>query len=182
MRHTYTTQSQRCLGIDPGIGNTGWAVVAKSKQGKYTLIESGVSQTSAKFSTGARLAAHEACFYGVLDKHLIDFISIEAVYFNKNITSCLKTAKVIGIAEVVADHAEIACVEVQPQLVKSAVGIPNSSNKTVMLQRVNKILNAELENHHEADATACAIAGFLKFLKGETHEKTQTPSDKTKYH
>ena len=161
MKHTYKTTSHRCLGIDPGIGNTGWAVIAKSKQGKYTLIDSGVSKTSAKRSDGARLAAHEACLYGIVDKHSPDFLSIEAVYFNKNITSCLKTAKVIGIAEVVADHAEIESVQVQPQLVKSAVGIPGS-DKAGVLQHVNLLLNAEITNHHEADAAACAIAGFLK--------------------
>ena len=157
----YQTTSQRCLGIDPGISNTGWAVVAKSKRGNYTVIDSGVSKTAAKLSTGARLAAHEACFYGIVAKHSPDFIAIEAVYFNKNITSCLKTAKVIGIAEVVADHAEIESVEVQPQLVKAAVGIPGS-DKAGVLRYVNLLLNAEIENHHEADAAACAIAGFLK--------------------
>ena len=158
--------SIKCFGIDPGISNTGWAVVAKSKQGKYTLIESGVSKTSAKRSDGARLAAHEACLYGILAKHSPDFMAIESVYFNKNITSCLKTAKVIGIAEVVAEHAEIESIEVQPQLVKSAVGIPGS-DKAGVLQHVNLLLDTEITNHHEADAAACAIAGFLKLPKGK---------------
>ena len=164
MKHTYTTTSHRCLGIDPGIGNTGWAVVAKSKNGKYSLIDRGVSQTSAKLSTGERLAAHEACFYGVIAKHSPDFIAIEAVYFNKNISSNNSTAKVIGIAEVVAHHAEIACVEVQPQLVKAAVGIPGGEKSDVM-RHVNLLLDTEITNHHEADAAAAAIAGFLKTSK-----------------
>ena len=168
MKHTYTTTSQRCLGIDPGIGNTGWAVVAKSKRGQYTLIDSGVSQTSAKLSDGRRLAAHEACFYGVLDKHSPDFIAVEAVYFNKNISSCLKTAKVIGIAEVVAHHAEIESVQVQPQLVKSAVGIPGS-DKAGVLRHVNLLLNVDITNHHEADAAAVAVAGFLNKISDAKH-------------
>lgn len=161
MKNTYQTKSQRCLGIDPGIGNTGWAVVAQNQRGKYTLIDSGVSQTCAKRSDGERLAAHEACFYGVVDKHSPDFIAIEAVYFNKNISSNNSTAKVIGIAEVVAHHAEIESVQVQPQLVKSAVGIPGS-DKAGVLRHVNLLLDTEITNHHEADAAAVAVAGFLK--------------------
>ena len=42
------------LGIDPGIGNTGWAVVKRHATG-YTLIDSGYQTTPTKAPFGERL-------------------------------------------------------------------------------------------------------------------------------
>ena len=88
-------------------------------------------------------------------------MSIEAVFFNKNISSCLSTASVIAVAELASVQASIPTFQVKPQAVKSAVTGVGTASKTAVKRMVNKLLAVEITSDHEADAAATAIAGLL---------------------
>ena len=79
------------LGVDPGIHSTGWAVV-KHTAGKYCHVDSGVILTHAHAPIGKRLDTHYTRIRELLTEHSPDLVSIEAIFFNRNISSCISTA------------------------------------------------------------------------------------------
>ena len=61
----YITKHPLCLGLDPGIGNTGWALVRRTATG-YRLIDSGVITTLPRISLGKRLDQHFTRLHEIL--------------------------------------------------------------------------------------------------------------------
>ena len=79
----YKTKSQRALGIDPGIANTGLSVVVRSTSG-YNLIDLQCMTSKPDEAEPQRLLKIFSAVDSMLDKHTIDFAAIERVYHNKN--------------------------------------------------------------------------------------------------
>ena len=52
----YLTKNPLCLGLDPGIGNTGWALVRRTATG-YQLTDSGVITTASTTPLGKTLGS-----------------------------------------------------------------------------------------------------------------------------
>ena len=99
----YKTKSKRVLGIDPGLANTGWGVVHRSGQ-KYQLIEKGTIRTKSSDEQPHRLEIIYAGVSELLRKHTPDMVNIEAVFFNRNVKSCISTASVIAVVELACRH------------------------------------------------------------------------------
>ena len=156
-----THANNTVLGIDPGISNTGWSIV-KHAAGKYRYVDSRVILTHAHAPIGKRLDTHYTRIRQLLTEHSPDLVSIESVYFNRNISSCLSTASVIAIVELAAHQACVSTLQINPQAVKSAVTGNGSAGKSDVMAFVNRLLNTEISRDHEADATAAAIAGLLQ--------------------
>ena len=95
------------LGIDPGISNTGWAVV-KHAAGKYRYVDSCVILTHAHAPIGKRLDMHYTRIRELLTEHSPDMVSIESVFFNRNISSCISTASVIAVVELAAQQSDVS--------------------------------------------------------------------------
>ena len=93
----YITQNRTpiCLGIDPGIGNTGWGVVQRLPSG-YQLVGFGVIHTPANAPIGERLNTCYATIRELITEHGPHLVSIKNVFFNRNISSCISTASVMG--------------------------------------------------------------------------------------
>lgn len=51
----YTTQAQKAIGIDPGLANTGYAIVTRNKRGTFRILESGCIQTDKTIATPQRM-------------------------------------------------------------------------------------------------------------------------------
>ena len=158
----YQTKNKRVLGIDPGIANTGWAVVLKSPGG-YLLVSEGLIQTDSKTSTGERLLKLYQSLSEVVATHSPSLISIERCFHNKNISASQSTGAVIGIVHLIA--AQLGCCPVQeftPQQVKAASGLGGRADKTQVQRMTGKIFQREQMNTHIADAVVCALAGLLE--------------------
>lgn len=157
----YKTKSQRCLGIDPGIANTGFAVVQKSKSG-YTLVSEGLITTDSKTPTGERLLKIYQHLSEFMATDMPDTIAIERCYHNRNISSSMKTGAVIGIVHLIG--AQIGCdvVEFTPQQVKASSGLGGTADKKGVEKMMCRIFRKGQLNNHVADAAACAIAGLLQ--------------------
>ena len=74
------------LGIDPGIANTGLAIV-ESNGTRYSLITAETIKTKTCDDTGKRLSIIHDEINNTLDAWKITGIAIERVFHNKNITS-----------------------------------------------------------------------------------------------
>lgn len=153
--------NQIALGIDPGIANTGYAIVVRTAA-KFKVIESGCIQTKAADPTPQRLNEIFKAVSEVVYRHItgIDIIAIESVFYNRNVSSAMRTAGVIGILQLLAEQAQIQSLTVTPQQVKSAVGIAKADKKQVQ-RLVGKLTGEKVITHHAADAIAAGIAGLL---------------------
>lgn len=80
----YQTKSKRCLGIDPGLANTGYAIIGrKAATEEFKLLESGCIQTDRKVSTEAqRLLKIYQDIGEIIGAHTPHLVAIEKVYFN----------------------------------------------------------------------------------------------------
>lgn len=156
----YKTNSVRCLGIDPGIANTGWAVVVKSKNG-YRLTADGLIQTDSKASTGDRLLTLYKAISDVVATQLPETIAIERCFHNKNISSSMTTGAVIGVVQLVAAQIGLSVSEFTPQQVKASSGLGGRACKPLVQKMMCKVFRRDRLNPHVADAAATAIAGLL---------------------
>ena len=157
-------RNQIILGIDPGIANTGLAVVAFDKH-DYTLKKTQLVKSTPKHSESIRLLKIYEVVYEILDtKGLeIDAVAIEKVFHNKNVSSSIKTGKAIGAALTAAAQHDIPVIELTPQQVKSASGLSNKeTNKDNLIRAASGIFKTEIKSHHTADAALCALAGILE--------------------
>ena len=127
----------------------------------YRLRDSGVICTVPHAPLGYRLNHHYEAVREILTEHSPTLVSIESVFFNRNISSCISTASVIAIAELASEQAGIPALQIKPQAVKSAVTGTGTASKQAVKKMVNKITGTTLTNGHEADAAAAAIAGLL---------------------
>lgn len=152
------------LGIDPGIANTGLAVVALENQA-YRLEKNLLVKSTPKETESVRLLNIWEAVHEILDGQAIDAVAIEKVYHNKNVSSSIKTGKAIGAAILPAAHYDIPVFQLTPQQVKCASGLSTRAHKKNLIRAVSRIFRTEIENHHIADAALCALAGILQ-LRG----------------
>lgn len=155
-----TTKRHLCLGVDPGIASTGWGIVQRKPTG-FARLDSGVISTNAVLPIGTRLEIHFDGFKELLAEHAPTLVCIEAVFFNRNIKSCISTASVIAVIELACIQRGTPTLQVKPQAVKAAVTGRGTSAKEQVKRNVNKLLRTEITSSHEADAAAAAIAGLL---------------------
>ena len=147
-----------CIGVDPGIANTGIACVSNDGS-RYHLLESVRVRTKASAARGARLSQIEAAFAGVLANYQVDCVAMERVYHNRNVSSSHSTAAVMGVLEFTAYAHGIPVSIFTPQQVKAAAGVPGAGKET-MLRMASRLFRKEGFSHHEADAAFTALVGL----------------------
>ena len=148
------------LGVDPGIANTGIAVVARS-MGGYRLIGSKLIISTPELAKAERLYLIYSTVKQLLNSYGCSFVSIEKCYHNKNVSSSQSTAYVIGAVMCASAAMDVQVIEVTPQQVKGVTGLGPKCNKKMVVRVMSGLLKQPDLNNHVADAAACAIAGIL---------------------
>ena len=148
------------LGVDPGIANSGWAFVKYQHQ-SYELIDFGLVKSSPAMPESTRLACINMEFSHIVAATPPTLISIENVFFGKNTTSAMSTAKVVGILQIISETYGIPSLTMTPQQVKAAATGSGVASKKSISQHIERIFNISIPNHHIVDAVAVALAGIL---------------------
>ena len=153
----------KVLGIDPGIQNTGLAVVER-KATKYRLITSSSIKTDPTASEAERYTIIASEIANLITEHKPDLLSVESVYFNRNISSCITTAGVISICLVESERAGVPSMTITPQAVKSACGLGRKASKDRIIRIANAMFLTAFRatEHHEADAIFVATAAIMQ--------------------
>ena len=108
------------LGIDPGLANTGYGVVA-DRAGRMVALDGGVIETSASLATERRLALIAARGRELLEEHGCGAVAFEDLYFGQNIVSAFAVGHARGVLMLLAGERGIPCFSYTPQQVKAAV-------------------------------------------------------------
>ena len=84
------------LGIDPGVANTGYGIVAHDR-GRLVALDGGVIETAAGTDAGARLAHIHARVGELLDAYRPDAVAVEDLYFGTNARSAFAVGQARGV-------------------------------------------------------------------------------------
>ncbi|HTD58088.1 MAG TPA: crossover junction endodeoxyribonuclease RuvC, partial [Solirubrobacteraceae bacterium] len=106
------------LGIDPGLANTGYGVVAR-EGGRLTALDGGVIETRAGLATERRLATIAVRVRELLDEHDCEAMALEQLYFGQNAHSAFAVGQARGVTMLAAGERGIPCFSYTPQKVKS---------------------------------------------------------------
>ena len=146
------------LGIDPGVANTGYGVVAHER-GRLVALDGGVLETRAGLDAGARLAEIHAGVGALMDGYRPDAVAIEDLYFGTNARSAFAVGQARGVVVLAAGQRSIRCASYTPQQVKAAVCGSGRAEKDQVQRMVQTLLALpDLPRpDHAADALAVAI-------------------------
>ena len=84
------------IGLDPGLGTTGWGVIAKSGN-RLSHIANGQVKTDPKAPLAQRLVTLDRELTDVILAHRPDAGAVEEVYVNTNAQSTLKLGQARGV-------------------------------------------------------------------------------------
>lgn len=145
------------LGIDPGLANTGFGVVAQGR--RLAALDGGVIATPAGLAAERRLAAIHARVTALIVEHAPDAVALEDLYFGANVRSAFAVGQARGVVMLAAGQAGVECSSYTPQQVKSAVCGSGRAAKDQVGRMVQSLLSLERppEPDHAADALAVAI-------------------------
>lgn len=148
------------LGIDPGYGRLGYAVLRK-EQGREKLIEASCLETRAAENRFKRITELSEKLEKIISKHQPDILAVEKVFFTKNQKTALEVAEIKGIVIYLGLKNKMAITEYTPLEVKSAVCGYGKADKNQVKKMVKILLN--LNKEPGSDDTADAIALCLTY-------------------
>jgi crossover junction endodeoxyribonuclease RuvC len=146
------------LGIDPGLANTGYGLVARAG-GRLQALDGGTIETPAGMATELRLALVAGRLRELLDEHACEAMALEQLYFGQNARSAFEVGHARGVAMLVAGERGLPCSSYTPQQVKAAVcGVGRASKQQVARMVATQLaLAAAPLSDHASDALAVAI-------------------------
>ena len=147
----------RILGLDPGLGTTGWGLI-EADGNRLAHVANGQISTDTAAPLPRRLSALADQLESLIADHAPVAAAVEEVFVNKNPQSTLKLGQARGVALMVAARSGIAVGEYAPSLVKKAVVGTGGAEKSQVHAMVARLLpGAKIEGADAADALAVAI-------------------------
>jgi crossover junction endodeoxyribonuclease RuvC len=146
------------LGIDPGLANTGWAIV-ECEGDRYRSRSFGCITTASGQPIPARLKCIHDGLVELIERERPDECAVENVYFSKNVQTAFATGQARGVAILATADAAIPVEEYGPSEIKQAVtgyGAADKSQVTYMIRTILR-LREDPKPDHAADALAIAV-------------------------
>jgi crossover junction endodeoxyribonuclease RuvC len=146
------------LGIDPGVANTGYGVVAQ-RRGSLFALDGGVVETRPRIDAARRLRTIYDRVATLLDEYRPHAVALEDVYFGANARSAFAVGQARGVVMLAAGQRGVACASYTPQQVKAAVCGTGRADKSQVQRMVQTLLALPdmPRPDHAADALAVAI-------------------------
>ena len=145
------------LGLDPGLGTTGWGLI-RAEGNRLSHLANGQLKTDAKELLPQRLSHLASQLEALIADHVPDGAAAEELFVNKNPQSTLKLAQARGVCLMVAARSGIIVGEYAPRLVKKAVVGTGSAEKVQVHAMVQRLLpGVSIVGPDAADALAVAI-------------------------
>jgi len=149
----------RVLGIDPGVSETGWAVLERPDSNTMRLIASGCIRTSARTPLPRRLREIHEGVTNVLNDHHPDHLAIEEMFFLQAAHTIRATLQARGVILLAASQTQTPLTEYNPRHVKISLTGSGSAAKGQMQRMVQSLLRLpkKLSPNDVADAAAIAV-------------------------
>ena len=145
------------IGLDPGLGCTGWGVIA-AEGNRLSHVANGQVRTDAKAALAERLVTLHDALVAIIGEHRPTAAAVEEVFVNDNPQSTLKLGQARGVVLLVAARGGVLVGEYAPRLVKKAVVGTGSADKAQVHAMVSRLLpGVKIAGADAADALAVAI-------------------------
>ncbi|MEY4869949.1 MAG: crossover junction endodeoxyribonuclease RuvC [Pseudomonadota bacterium] len=145
------------LGLDPGLGTTGWGVIAKDGN-RLSHIDNGEISTDAKLPLANRLVLLDEKLRAVIEHFRPEQAAVEEVFVNKNAQSTLKLGQARGVVLLGAARSRIPVTEYAARLVKKSVVGTGKADKAQIAAMLRILMpGLKLAGEDAADALAVAV-------------------------
>ncbi|MDB4881068.1 MAG: Crossover junction endodeoxyribonuclease ruvC [Gemmatimonadetes bacterium] len=151
------------LGIDPGTANTGYGVVRGGGGALPSLVECGVIRTRARDPLPARLREIYEGVQELLERHRPDAVSVEDVFYAKNVRTTVVLGHARGVILLAAEQAGLVVNEYAPSEIKKAVVGTGGATKEQVQFMLTRLLRLKSVPHPSdaADGVAAALACLM---------------------
>jgi crossover junction endodeoxyribonuclease RuvC len=149
----------RIIGIDPGFGILGWAVI----ENNFKVIDYGTVETDAGMPIDERLFAIHSDISSIIKRYRPDCAVIEKLFFSKNITTALDVSRATGVILLAFREHALPYQEVTPMQVKQGITGYGKASKKQMQIMIQRLFN--LKEIPKPDDAADALAIALCYSK-----------------
>ncbi|MGA2282488.1 MAG: crossover junction endodeoxyribonuclease RuvC [Candidatus Dormibacteria bacterium] len=147
----------RVLGVDPGLGRTGIALV-EGRPGSMRLVQAGCIETDDDDTDGVRLLA--------LSRHLAqsaadlhpDVAAVERLYFSTNRLTAMRVSQARGVILCTLAAAGVPVAEYTPNEIKESIAGYGAATKRQVLRMCAALLGVDRIAGPDDTADACAAA------------------------
>ncbi|MGN6589347.1 MAG: crossover junction endodeoxyribonuclease RuvC [Sphingomicrobium sp.] len=147
----------KILGLDPGLGTTGWGLI-EAEGNRLAHIANGQLKTNTSLPLAQRLAILADQLDALIAQSSPAGAAVEEVFVNKNPQSTLKLGQARGVVLMCAARAGVDVGEYSPTVVKKAVVGTGGADKTQVHAMVSRLLpGIKIAGPDAADALAVAI-------------------------
>ena len=150
----------KILGIDPGIGICGFGLIEGQK-----ALDYGVITTPQNSPLPGRLKELYDSLQEIFDQTKPDVVSVEKLFFSKNITTGISVAEARGLVLLTAEQRKLPIYEYTPNEIKKSITGYGNATKPQMQEMVRVHLG--LKDIPKPDDAADALAAAI------THELMQ---------
>ena len=146
----------RVLGVDPGLGRCGWAVL-EGRGGRVAAAGYGTIHTDGE-QVAPRLATLAAGLRQVLATHRPEALAIERLFFNTNVRTAMTVGQASGVVLLLAAEHGLEVTAYTPPQVKLAVTGTGSAPKEQVGYMVKALLGLAAVPTPADTADALAVA------------------------
>ena len=147
----------RILGIDPGVAIVGFGLI-ESDHGSLRMLQYGAITTPAGQPLAARLLQISRDMEELIDAFRPDEMSIEELFFSKNITTGIAVAHARGVILYTAQRMHLPVYEYTPMQIKQAVVGYGLADKHQVMDMTRRLLKLKSIPRPDDAADALAIA------------------------
>lgn len=157
----------KVLGIDPGTGRVGWALVSHEK-GIDSLIECGCFETKVNSDLPERLQKIYSFLKELIKENKPDVLAVESLFFATNVKTAFDVGAARGVILLAGQEAGLPLFQYTPLQVKSSLTGYGKAEKSQIQFMVTKILHLkEIPKPDDAaDAVAIALTHIFHHPKG----------------
>jgi crossover junction endodeoxyribonuclease RuvC len=147
----------RIIGIDPGLRNTGWGVIAQEGS-RLTYVADGAIHSDGELSLAERLLQLHTQLIDILRDFAPDEAAVEETFVNTDARATLKLGQARGVLMLAPAMLKIPVSEYAPNTVKKAVVGAGHAEKDQVKHMVKLLLpKAKMRTADSTDALAVAI-------------------------
>jgi crossover junction endodeoxyribonuclease RuvC len=146
------------IGVDPGLARLGYGVIEVS-QTDIRPVCYGCIETSGKDSRASeRLLKIYTDLGALFDKYSPAHISLEKLFFTRNVSSAMSVSEVRGIILLAAEQRTIPITEYTPNQVKQAITGSGRADKRQVQEMIKRLLRLDAIPAPDDAADALSIA------------------------
>lgn len=145
------------LGIDPGMGITGWGIVRLAR-GRMSYVDSGRIRTYPNQPAGSRLAKIYRELQAVITRFAITGCAVESGYVGRSPMSALQLGQARAAAVLAAETCGLTTEMLAPREIKMAVTGRGAAAKSQVAYVVGKMLGLQFDDGEEDISDALAVA------------------------